>query len=127
MDFSRLSLKYTDFRVEDDALIAAHQRGGIDALIAQAVERAADAVRHVDKELAFLSAQIFNSISAVDENLHAAPGQQVRTLNPLGELQANGPRFDALIAMRADRIEQLRQLVHLWRQLPAHISTPDGP
>ena len=120
MDIARLSIKYTNHRVEDDALVAAHRRGGIDAALAQAVELAAESVRHVEKELALISTQIFNSISVLDENLQAGAGQQVRTLNPLGELQANGPRFDALIAMRADRIEHLQQLIRLWRHLPAN-------
>ncbi len=54
----------------------------------------------------------------VTEAIAAAPGESAPTLNPLGELQADGPRFDALIAVRADRIAHLRELVRLWRHLP---------
>lgn len=119
MDIARLCLKYTNHRVEDDALIAAHRRGGIDALIAQAVDQAAEAVRCAEKELAVLAIRLHQSANRVEANLDADPGEPVIHLNPLGELHANAPRLDALIAMRADRIEHLRQLVHIWKQLPA--------
>jgi hypothetical protein len=125
MDIARLSTKYANHRVEDDALIAAHRRGGIDAALAQAVEHAAEAVRSVESELAVVTSRLHQSASKVKENLGAEPGQPVFHLNPLGELQANGTRFDALIAMRADRIGHLQQLIRLWRHLPAHtVTTP---
>ena len=125
MDIARLSLKYAHHRVDDDALAEAHRRGGIDAALAQAVEHAAEAVRSVESELAVVTSRLHQSASKVEENLGAEPGQPVFQLNPLGELQANAPRFDALIAMRADRIGHLQQLIRLWRHLPAHtVTTP---
>lgn len=120
MDIARLSTKCANHRVEDDALVAAHRRGGIDAALAQAVERAAEAVRYVESDLAVVTIRLSQSASRVEENLGAEPGQPVMGLNPLGELQANAPRFDALIAIPADRIGHLQQVVCLWRQLPAH-------
>lgn len=126
MDFLALCLKYTGQRIDDDAIIAAHRHGGLHKALAHSMEQAAEAVRSVDRELTAVTTQVSACARKVDQSLSATAGEPVPTLNPLGELQAGGPRFDALIAIRAGRIEHLRQLVNLWRLLPAHTSTPDG-
>jgi hypothetical protein len=118
LDVERIITKYTGQPVRDDQLIAGHRRGGLAAALAAALERAADAVADAETELTRLTRAITDRAAAVTRTLDAEPGQQAPTLNPLGELQATGPRFDAVIAVRADRIGHLRTLVRLWQQLP---------
>jgi hypothetical protein len=126
VDVDRITTTYTGHCVTDDALTAAHRRGGFAAALAHAVEQAADAVAYTDADLRRLTASITDRIDTVARAIDAAPGQPAPTLNPLGELQATGPRFDAVIAVRADRIIHLRALVRLWQQLSDidHTSTP---
>ena len=114
MDIERLTTKYTGHRVDEDALIAGHRASGLAAALAHAVEGLA----HADTELTRLASSLGTRAGTVTEAIAAAPGEPAPTLNPLGELQADGPRFDALIAVRADRITHLRTLVRLWQQLP---------
>lgn len=118
MDVARITTKYTGHRVTDDALTIAHRRGGLAAALAHALEQAADAVASTEADLRRLTASIADRIDTVARAIDAAPGQSAPTLNPLGELQATGPRFDAVIAVRADRITHLRAVVRLWQQLP---------
>ena len=118
MDIERVTTKYTGHRIDDDALIAAHRAGGLAAALAHAVEHAAEDLAHADTELTRLAASLASRAGTVAEAIAAAPGGSAPRLNPLGELQADGPRFDAVIAVRADRITHLRELVRLWRHLP---------
>ena len=116
MDVERLTATYTGHPIEQDALIAAHRRGGLAAALADAVQQAADTLAGAD--LAHLCSSITDRLGTVARTITAGPGEPVPTLNPLGELQATGPRLDAVIAVRADRISHLRTLVRLWRHLP---------
>jgi hypothetical protein len=118
VDIERLTSKYTGHPVDVDALIAAHRRGGLAAALAQAVEHAADALAHAETDLSRLADALTSRAGTVRRTLAAQPGEHAPTLNPLGELQADGPRFDAVIAVRTDRITHLRTLVRLWQQLP---------
>lgn len=118
MDIERLTTKYTGHRIGDDALAAAHRRGGIAAALTGALERAAYTLDDAETDLADITASITHHTSTVIGVITANPDDTVPTLNPLGELQAQGPRFDAVIAVRADRITHLRTLVQLWQQLP---------
>ena len=118
MNIERLTAKYTGHRVDGDALLDVHGRGGLPAAIAQALEHAAEAVAAAEAELVRLSTSISDDCSKVWLAVDAGPTQQAPTLNPLGELQARGPRIDAIIAVRDDRIAHLRTLVRLWQQLP---------
>jgi hypothetical protein len=118
VDVEHITTKYTGHRVELDAMIAAHRRDGLAAALAEALERAADAVADAETELTRLARSITDRADVVSRTIDAEAGEQLPTLNPLGELQATGPRFDAVIAVRADRITHLRTLVRLWRQLP---------
>jgi hypothetical protein len=107
--------KYTGHDITEEHLIAAasdtdprrHE-------LANAIECAAWLLQTTEQELASLSSQIAGILTKVDHNLTAAPGQQVYSLNPLGELQAGAPRFDVLIAVRDERIRHLRNLTRLW-------------
>ena len=119
MDIDRLTTTYTGHRVEFDALLAAHRRGGLPAALATALQHAGEALDSAEADLARLATSITDRTGAVLRAITAEPGQLVATLNPLGELQAHGPRFDALIAVRDERISHLRTLVRLWQHLPA--------
>lgn len=116
MDIERVTTKYTGHRVDVDALIAGHRAGGLRAALAHTVEHAAEGLAHTDTDLTRLADSITARTGAVARAIAAAPGEPAPTLNPLGELQADGSRFDALIAVRADRITQLRTLVRLWQK-----------
>jgi hypothetical protein len=118
VDIERLTTKYTGHRVDEDALIAGHRASGLAAALAHAVEHAVEGLAHADTELTRLASSLGTLAGTVARTIAAAPGEPAPTLNPLGELQADGPRFDALIAVRADRITHLRTLVRLWQQLP---------
>ncbi len=124
MDVERLTSKYTGHRVEADQLIDGHRRGGLPAALAQALETAADAVAGAEAELLRLSSSIIDDCGKVRSAVDAGAGRQAPTVNPLGELQARAPRFDAVIAVRDDRIIHLRSLVRLWQRLPADSDTP---
>lgn len=71
-----------------------------------------------------MSSSIIDDCGKVRSAVDAGPGQQAPTLNPLGELQARGPRLDAVIAVRDDRISHLRTLARLWQHLPHDGDTP---
>ncbi len=118
MDIDRLTTTYTGHRVEFDALLAAHRRGGLPAALAGALEQAGEALDSAEAELARLATSITDRTGAVQRAITAEPGQPVPTLNPLGELQATGPRFDAVVAVRHEHISHLRTLVRLWQHLP---------
>ncbi len=122
MEIERVTTKYTGHRVEADALIAAHRRGGLAQGLAHELERAATALAGADADLIRLATAITDDCGNVRHAVDAGPADPASTLNPLGELQARGPRLDAVIAVRDDRITHLRALVRLWRQLP-----PDSP
>jgi len=126
VDIEEVIGKYTGQRVTWQDLLDAGRRGDpVVRGLGRAVERAASAVADADTELARLADTIADSTAKVQENIEARPGQPARTVNPLGELQANAPRFDALIGLRADRIAHLRTLLGLWRQATA-AATADG-
>ena len=123
MDIERITTKYTGHRVEVDALIAAHRRGGLAQGLAHELERAANALAGVEADLIRLARGITDDCGKVRRAIDAGPTEPAPTLNPLGELQARGPRFDAVIAVRDDRITHLRALVGLWQQLPPDSTT----
>ena len=101
MDIEDITEKYTGQRLGWADLTAAWHGGDpIARLLAHAVERAAYAVGEADADLARAATSISDAVADTRQALGAAAGQPIRSLNPLGELQANGPRFDALIAAR---------------------------
>jgi hypothetical protein len=69
--------------------------------LANAVEQAASAVVRTEEELGQTAGWVADKTDRVRRALAAHPGQPLPTLNPLGELQAHAPRFDALISERA--------------------------
>jgi len=118
MDVERLTDKYTGMRISHDALAAHHRRGGIAAAVADALIRAAHTVDGAEKELTRLATAIDHATASVTRTITAGPGERAPSLNTLGELQSRGPRFDALIAVRAACIDHLKELVRLWQHLP---------
>jgi hypothetical protein len=107
--------KHTRHDITEEHILAATR--GTDPLrkdLASVLERAAWQVLETETELARVSSSIADSLAKVEQNLTAGPGQQVHSLNPLGELQSNGPRFDMLIAIRDERIRHLRTIARLW-------------
>ncbi len=93
-------------------------------MLAHALERAAYAVGEADADLGRAATSISDALADTRQALDALAGQPIRCLNPLGELQANGPRFDALVAARHDRIGHLRTVARLWQQLHATLAPP---
>jgi hypothetical protein len=124
MDVERLTAKYTGVRIDLEALAAHHRRGGIAAAVADALIRAAHTVDGAEQELTRLAAAIDHATASVTRTLTAGPGERAPSLNTLGELQARGSRFDALIAVRAACIDHLKELVRLWQHLPTDADTP---
>ena len=115
VDIEDITETYTGQRVGfTDLVTAAHVADPFASLLARTVERAAYAV----------AASIGGTADRVQHVLAAMAGEPVRSLNPLGELQANGPRLDALIAVRHDRIAHLRTVTSLWRHLRAPLPPP---
>ncbi|GLI03710.1 hypothetical protein [Phytohabitans aurantiacus] len=127
MDVERLTGKYTDVTVTCEAIAAQHGHGGAAAALADALIRAVAAIDTAERELAHHGAAIDHATAAVTLNLAAGPGERAPSLNTLGELQSRGPRFDALIAIRAAGIDHLKELVSLWQHLPADNGTPSHP
>lgn len=123
MSIGRITEKYTGHRISPDLLLAAYHHDGIAAELAEAINRAVSAIAATDVELNRLAESITDHVTAVTTNITAGAGRTTPSLNALGELQAYGPRFDALTAVRADRIGHLRVLVRLWQHLPEHAHT----
>jgi hypothetical protein len=124
MDVERLTAKYTEVRIDHDALAAQHRRAGIAAAVADALIRAAHTLDGAEQELTRLASAIDHATASVTRTVTAGPGERAPGLNTLGELQARGSRFDALIAVRAACIDHLKELVRLWQHLPTDGDTP---
>jgi hypothetical protein len=129
VDIEDITETYTGQRVGfADLVTAAHVADplarAMARVVASAVERAAYAVGDIDADLARVAASIGDTADRVQHVLAATAGQPVRSLNPLGELQANGPRFDVLIAARDGRIAHLRTVTSLWWHLHAPLPPP---
>ncbi len=125
MDIEDITEKYTGQRLGWADLTAAWRGGDpIARMLAHAVERAAYAVGEADADLGRAATSISDALADTRQALAAEAGQPTRCLNPLGELQANGSRFDALVAVRHDRIGHLRTVARLWQQLHATLAPP---
>ena len=83
-------------------------------MLCDAIDHAARALARVDDELAHLAGVVARAADTVTTGLKPESGQPTPTLNPLGELRGGGLRFDAAIAVRAERINHLKVLVGLW-------------
>jgi hypothetical protein len=110
--------KYAGTCVTADELSAAAARGGLPAELANALPLAAEALMRAESELTQVSSRVAEATGRLTTAIRAAVGQRTPTINPLGELQAGGPRFDQLIAVRHERISHLRLLARLWSALP---------
>ena len=125
VDIEGVTETYTGQRVGfTDLVTAAHVTDPLARTLARAVERAAYAVGDIDADLARVATSIGDTADRVQHVLAATADEAVRSLNPLGELQANGARLDALIAARHDRIAHLRTVTSLWRHLHAPLPPP---
>jgi hypothetical protein len=124
MDIEEVIHKYTGHDVLWGDLGAAHTHP-LGVHLAHALERAAYAVDQVDTDLAATAGFIGSTLETVRRTLGAAPGEPAPGLNPLGELQSAGPRLDALVAARADRITHLRLTTAMWRKFTALAATSD--
>jgi hypothetical protein len=126
VDIENIVRKYTGHEVSWTDLLTTHDHP-LGVLRSHAVERAAYAVGQVDEDLTRICANIGDTVEGVRRVVAAAPGEPVRSLNSLGELQANGPRIDALIAARDDRISHLRIITALWRKFAGLLAPADLP
>jgi hypothetical protein len=115
MDITDTIAKYTGHHLSWQELLAPSQANLLRRQLTQALESAAVAVSHTETELQRVTASITDSLTTVSQNLTAGPGDKVRTINSIGELQANAPRFDALIASRDAENSRLKTLTRLWQ------------
>jgi len=111
MEIDFITAKYTGHRITDKDLTGGHRRGGLAADLARALYSCCSAVFNVDADLDRAGATISDGIATVRANTAAAPGTGAPTITPLGN---SGHRFDALLAIRDERLSRLRELVHLW-------------
>ncbi|WP_030442461.1 hypothetical protein [Actinoplanes subtropicus] len=111
MEIDAITAKYTGHRITDSDLSAGHRRGGLAADLARALYHCCHAVFTVDADLDRIGATLADSIAVVRANTAATPGTGTPTITPLGN---SGPRFDALLGIRDERLSHLRELVHLW-------------
>jgi hypothetical protein len=111
--------KYTGRDITEETILGAARHGDpIRTAVAGALYQAAYAVIDAETDLRRITTSIADSLAKTTENVTATAGQQVRGLNPIGELQSNAPRFDALVAVRHERVSHLQALVRLWLALP---------
>lgn len=109
--------KYTGHRINPDELTEAAQGGGVPADLVHGIWQAIDEIQQAESELIRTGRQIDESIRKLSAAINAEAHQRIATINPIGELQAYGPRFDLLIAVRQERIAHLCLLTHLWQRL----------
>jgi hypothetical protein len=112
MDDEEIIKKYTGHRVSVRELACAASSGGSEAELAKAVLSAVHSLAGAEAELTRVGTWVGDAVSRTRAVIAAA--QPTPDLNRLGELQINGPRFDMFVAVRAERISHLRQLLHLW-------------
>lgn len=91
--------KYSGRKADNDAIIT-HPMGEL-------LLGFADRLRQVEGDLRAELSKITSAVIKVRDNLDAGPGDQVYPLSSHGEFQSNP---DALIAVRAILIEQIRAL-----------------
>ncbi len=90
---------------------------------------AAHNLQHTEQHLLHCAEALERTAARIRENIHAAVGQPIQHLNPMGELLSTGVRVDQLIAQRADRIGHLCALAwlvqyHTAEQAPARADEP---
>ena len=124
MDIEDITHKYTGHRVRSADLLTAHTLP-LGADLADAVQRAAYAVGEIDNDLADIAGFIDATVQTIRRSIAAGPGEPVPTLNFLGELQSAGPRLDALVAARHERVIRLRIVTALWRKFTGLLAPPD--
>ena len=112
MEIDFITAKYTGHRITDGDLSASHRRGGLAADLARALYHCCHAVFNGDADLDRIGATLADSIAVVRANTAATPGTGAPTITPLGN---SGPRFDALLGIRDERVGHLKELVHLWQ------------
>ncbi len=118
MDVSDLISKYTGHEIAVGGLAAARHAGGIAATLAAAIAGTAYQLDSTETELGRLATRLTDSAAAAQAAITAEAHQPTATLDPFGLLGSTGSRFDTLIAVRTRHIEHLRELVHLWHDLP---------
>ena len=118
MDVSPLIGKYTGHPIPTGALAVARATDGITAALAAAIAGTAYQLHSTETELGRLAARLTDSAAAARAAITAEPDQPTPPPDPFGVLGSAGSRFDTLIAVRARHIEHLRELVHLWHELP---------
>lgn len=123
MEIDFITTKYTGHRITDEDLTAGRQRGGLAADLARALYNCCYALFTVDAELDRAGATIADSIAIVRANTAAAHGSLTPTITTLGN---SGPRFDALLGIRFERLGHLRELVHLWQSHGADATPTDA-
>lgn len=98
---------------------------GLPAELAAVLCAAVFSLQSCEQQLLHVASSLQETAAKIRANVDAVPDQPVLHLNSMGELLSNGARTDMLIALRADRIEQLRRLVWLWQHRTASIEPAD--
>ncbi|MCX5122013.1 hypothetical protein OG992_33150 [Micromonospora sp. NBC_00362] len=110
----RLVRKYTGHDITDDAIAAARQASGTLPVLAAAIVDTCYALTSTEANLARCADTIAGHLADVRRALSAGPDEPAPTLDPLGVLQAYGPRLTALTVQRATQISHLHALAQIW-------------
>jgi hypothetical protein len=118
---SEVIARYTGQTLTSHDLAAADD-AALRPALSRALVHAAHELGRLDAELGEVNARVLDKTIRVTAALNTPAGRSAPSLNPIGELQANAARFDALIAERQARISHLHTLVALFNLLPAPAS-----
>lgn len=120
--------KYADLDITEDDL---YGRNATPVL--RLMTSVLDKIDSTERSLLRSAARLREVAEKIEMNVHAAPGDHIRSLNSLGEVSGgDAGRTDALIAEREVLIDELKRLVWLHREAqkeevkPAIGVIPDG-
>jgi hypothetical protein len=111
MTIEQLTEKDTGRRIDPDQLRAAGTGPAVE--LTRMLTAAAHYRQHTEQHLLHCAEALERTAARIRENIHAAVGQPIQHLNPMGELPSTGARVDQFTAQRADRIEHLCALAWL--------------
>lgn len=106
--------KYTGHDITHDAVTAARHASGTLPVLAAAIVDTCHALTTTEANLTRCADTIAGHLADVRRALNAGPGEPAPTLDPLGVLQAHGPRLNALTVQRATQISHLQALARIW-------------
>jgi hypothetical protein len=120
--YAKIVKKYTDVDVTEESMFSKEASRTL-----RAMTTVVDKIEMLEHSLTRAASQLRDLADKIDGNVKAGPGDRIRTLNPMGELQGNDAgRVDGTIAVRDAMISQLQILAHIYREEQAEIEGPRG-